>query len=177
MDKATYENFLGLRRRSWKLYYRCEYQMAKLDMLGERWMHFDVPIRWLVAITATGSVVAGFAFWETSPGRIVWGSIAVLAAVGSITHGVLDTPGRIKSLQNELNTFSSLALDAEDLYSRLNASTDINLGEAEEEFQALRKRYNEGKISLKRDYLLTKKIRYRAKASVYAKLGLKKEKS
>src|SRR5438132_829669 len=81
---------------SYELLSKVLIQELASEALTARWEKLDLVASFLVAATATGSAVAGWALWSTDGGKIVWGLIAGVASVASIVHGILKVPGRIK---------------------------------------------------------------------------------
>jgi hypothetical protein len=154
------------------------------EALVLRWERIDYAVALLVALTASSSVVAGWALWNTPGGQVFWAAIAGVASVASIVHGVLRVPGRVKDQENLRRLFSGLRVDLQTFQQHLaidheeNATkmeTDKERGsererrrDKEKEFDQLRKRLADytarapaiperlrKKVSLQLDLLLT----------------------
>jgi len=106
--------------------------------LVRRWQWIDAVIRFLVALTASGSVIAGWALWSSLQGKMVWGMIAGVASLASIAHGIVAVPGRMKDQEELRRGFSELRVDLETFLQEL--VIDLPNDEAKTRYNKLRER-------------------------------------
>ncbi|MBM3156539.1 MAG: hypothetical protein FJ004_04555 [Chloroflexi bacterium] len=67
-------------------YYDAYFEELLSDTLVQRWTRIDFIVKILVALTASGSAVAGWTLWEKPELKVVWGAISLIAAIASIFH-------------------------------------------------------------------------------------------
>jgi hypothetical protein len=92
------------------------YRTARLNVkyycgrlrLRER-QNFVIEI--VIAATASGSAIAGFTFWTSGLGRIVWQTLSVIAAVLAVTKPLLKLPEKIRQLEETISGFRTLEHD------------------------------------------------------------------
>ncbi len=68
-------------KASFKTYYNAYFQELVAKLLVSRWQVLDGFTKVLVALTATGSVVSGWALWSEPYLKTVWGVLAGSAAL------------------------------------------------------------------------------------------------
>lgn len=99
--------------------FKVRYQEKILSELADKWLRFDTVSNILVALTASGSAVAGWAVWHKEFGPIVWAIFAGLVSVLSIIHNGLQVPTRLKELIEFRREFTRLRIDLETFWWRL----------------------------------------------------------
>ena len=77
-------------------YYDCHFEEIIADKLVYRWQFFDQMSKLLVALTTSGSAVAGWALWSQPGLRPIWAVLAGSAGVLSIVHAVLAVSSTLK---------------------------------------------------------------------------------
>ncbi len=65
-------------------------------------------IEFVLAATATGSAIAGLAFWTTEPGKYAWQILAVISALIAIAKPLLKLADRIQEVQELAGDFKGL---------------------------------------------------------------------
>lgn len=126
---------------SFKTLYEAYFQELASGALVNRWERIHIITAFLVAVTASGSAVAGWAFW-TEPGwRIIWAIIAGTACLISIGHGVLGVPGRIKEQEKLRRLFSELRIDIDTFRQQLTIGLDDD--QASTQYDKLRHRLSQ----------------------------------
>lgn len=78
----------------------------------KRW---NFGIEYLLMATAPSSVVAGFVFWKTENGKIVWAVLSFITALVSVAKPLLKLSKRIDNLQNVLSLYRSAESQLEEL--------------------------------------------------------------
>jgi hypothetical protein len=101
----------GLWRHAWDLFYDCSYQEDEAAEIIGRWQLVDELNRFLVAITASGSVVSGWALWSEPGFKKTWATLAGIAALSSIIHAALGVAGKLKDWQEVKQLCTELRLE------------------------------------------------------------------
>ena len=166
------------REELWKAafdtYYDSLFEELTADCLIARWARIDAVIRVLVAITASGSAVSGWALWNQPGYKVGWVVFSGLAALLSIVHTVLDIPGRIKAHGEDKRRFASLRTDLETFRYRMRVEQDqFDVAEFTLQFLEYRKRYSENVQSACEDIARTS--RFEAKRQVEVDQRLQNE--
>jgi len=78
-------------------YYDAYYEELLAAALVRRWQRVDAFTKVLVALTASGSAVAGWTLWSQPGFKTSWTFIAGIAALLSILHSTLNVADRVKA--------------------------------------------------------------------------------
>jgi hypothetical protein len=145
-------------KRVGRLMYDSYMQELISEALVDFWSRFEAVSSLLIAVTATGSTVAGWAVWKTGSGIIVWGAFSGIASLLAVISGTLQIPTRIKS-QNELGmALWDIGQRAEALYEKVRA---LDNKEIEKQLTILDREYREAMKKTHRDMIMTRKWRAR----------------
>jgi hypothetical protein len=117
------------------------YQELLSSALVKRWQDIDVVTGFLVALTASGSTIAGLTLWSKPEFVGIWGTIAVVAAIASICRSVLDVTSRVKQQTDLHHTFLKLRVQIENFRTELGI--DMSLDDAKKEFEAVLNDYRD----------------------------------
>lgn len=143
----------------WKVtfetYYDAYYQELLSDRVIHRWQRFDEITKTLVAITASGSAISGWALWNDPEFKILWGGMAGFAALLGIIHTALHVPERLKDHGEIKRRSASLRADLETFRYRMRIDPDFPVDEFTREFVEYRKRFSNDLQLIKNDILLT----------------------
>jgi hypothetical protein len=82
----------ALRKVVFRVFYDTYLQELYADELLNFWNRVNAVITALVAVTATGSAIAGWALWSTAGGKITWVFVSGTAAVAALLSQVFATP-------------------------------------------------------------------------------------
>jgi CHAD domain-containing protein len=158
------------RDRLWESVYETHYYSSYHELSSEylfaRWQFLDELNKVIVAITASGSAIAGWALWSDPEYKNIWVFLAGLAALVSIVHSALGVPNKLREHSNTKRLFSSLRIDLETLRYQMEIFTDFDIREYNEEFLKLRKKYQEGVDGLPDDLLFTKCLAKKIQSSL-----------
>lgn len=138
-------------------FYDAYYKELCYETLLNLWEKVDVSTGLLVAITATGSAIAGLAVWSLVGWKLIWGALAAIASLSSIVHRVMQVPSRIKQQEENRREFSSLRVDLDTFRQQLK--TGIEGNQAKSKFEKLRERYSKCMERVTPDIALTSRIR------------------
>jgi len=142
-----------------KTYYEAYFQEVTSESLSIRWQKIDVATAFLVAITASGSAIAGWALWNEIGWKIFWAILAGFASLLSILHGIMGVGNRIKVQEELRQLFSNLRVDLESLL--LELPTGITVDMVKEQYEKLRDRYSECMRRTSRDIIFSKKYQHK----------------
>ncbi len=141
---------------SFETYYDAYFQELVADGLINDWQRVDEITRLLVALTASGSAVSGWALWTEPHFRLAWVFLAGAAAVLAIVHATLGVSGRLKDQGELKRRFSGLRTDLETFRYRMRVNRDFPLADFSAEFAEFRRRYSDAVQLLKNDLLETR---------------------
>lgn len=155
---------------SFETYYDSYYQELVAEGLSGRWSNLDLFTKVLVALTASGSAVAGWHFW-TLPGlKLVWVVIAGFGAVVSTLHASVGVSSHAKRWSEAKGRFAGLRLDLETLRYQMRCDPDFNIDKFWALFERMRERYKTSCQHTDHDILRTLGFRQRCQQTLNAKL-------
>lgn len=139
-------------------WYRCAYNRLLADRLVGRWQSIDDVTKVVVALTASGSVVAGWALWTQSGFRLVWLGLAGLGAILSIINSALGVPSRLKDWANSKSQFGLLEIELETCRWQMRIDPDFSIEDYSKRYEEFRKRFGEAVNQLRSDFLATARL-------------------
>jgi len=142
---------------SFDTYYQCYFEELVADALLYRWCLLDDITKWVVAITASGSAIAGWSLWKTE-GKIAWLVIAGVSALFAITHSALGVPNRVRNWEDSKKSFATLRLDLETLRQEMAMNANFDFDEYNSRYLELRRRYTEQMSRVSPDTIRTRKL-------------------
>ncbi|MGD0279503.1 MAG: hypothetical protein ABSC11_09375, partial [Smithella sp.] len=96
-----------------------------------------------IAITATGSAVAGWKLWSKSGFMEIWLILAGVAAILSILHASLAVAERVRDWERSLGKFFELRVQMENFRNRMCIDPDFPIEIFFKQLEAFRQRYVE----------------------------------
>ena len=157
---------------SFETFYDAYYEEIVADSLINRWQWLDEGAKVLVAVTATGSVISGWALWNKPYFAYVWGFMSGLAAVLALIHAALGVPGRLKEWGSIQQFFTELRVDLATFRYRIQIDPDFPIHEFTEEFVTYRDRYADGvKRLIRTDIFRTKRLENRSQDQLNERLA------
>lgn len=135
--------------------YEAYFQELAAEALIRRWQAADTFMGILVAVTASGSAIAGWPLWSLSWGKFLWSAIAGVASLGALVHDRLQVPNQLKEWEELRRLFGELRFDLESLWLDMGGG-NLNVAKAQERYDALRKRERELMSRTPSPFLLTK---------------------
>jgi hypothetical protein len=139
-------------------YYDCYFEEMVADKLLYRWCLLDDINKWLIALTASGSAVSGWALWDKPELNLIWIILSSLSAFLAITHSSLGVQQKIKSWEVSKKAFVDLRIEFEWLRQDISIHPDFDIPEVEQRLNSLRQRYSENMSRLSPDTLRTRKL-------------------
>jgi hypothetical protein len=129
--------------KSFSTYYSCYYEEMISERLVYRWGLFDDITKVLVALTASGSVVAGWALWNDPNLKYVWISIAGIGAVLSIVHATLNVQSKVKEWENLKKDFTNLRIKIETFRHKMEIDPQFDIEDFTKKYEDQRTKYGE----------------------------------
>jgi hypothetical protein len=125
---------------AYQMLYDTYYRELAAEALNERWQNIDRATAFLVGLTTSGSAVAGWTLWSTDSGKLIWVTIAGLASVASIAHGVMAVPSQVKAEEDVRRVFSALRVDLEAFLRELKSGIAGDQSKANAQYDKLKLR-------------------------------------
>ena len=151
-------------------YYDSYYQEILASDLIDRWQILDESAKVLVALTASGSAVSGWALWSQPGFRWLWVGVAGLSAVIAILHATLGVANRIRDWSDIWRAFGALRTDLETFRYRMEIDPQFSVEHFTLEFQGYRERFGACAQRLKNDILLTTRLQNSAQDKLNERL-------
>ncbi|MHC4789771.1 MAG: hypothetical protein ACYS8K_11325 [Planctomycetota bacterium] len=123
-----------------------------------RWQRLDELAKVLVALTATGSAVAGWTLWQQGSFRVAWAALAGFAAALSIVHTALGVASRASDWGRLKQYFVSLRLDLEGFATRMAIEEGLPPEEWYRQLMMYRERYKQGVEIVRNDLMYTSRL-------------------
>lgn len=150
------DSIQSLWNASFDTYFDCMFEEWIAGSMIGRLSTIDDITKVLVAITASGSAIAGWAVWDHPRAKIFWAICAGVAALLSVVHSSLGISTRIKSHAEDERRFASLRADLETFRYRMQFEQTLDVVQLEKDFLALRQRFSENAQALTNDSFRTK---------------------
>lgn len=138
MNKEIFDAFWN---PSFETLYEAYFQELASGVLIKRWKYIHIVIAILVASTASGSAIAGWALWSEPVWKSLWTFFAGIASIASIVQGVLGVPEKVREQESLRQLFSELRVDAETFRQKLVIYREIT--QADSVHQKLRERLSD----------------------------------
>ncbi len=164
-----------LLKASWETFYDASYYQILFEEVSKRWQTFDFITRLLVAVTASGSTIAGWALWNDDGFKCIWLFTAGFASLISIVHATLNTPEKVKNYSKLADGISTVCHEYETFRQELKIYPDFNVDEKYNNHKALRLKYTKALEAFSPDFLTTEKIQNDSQTMLNSKLGIEEE--
>jgi hypothetical protein len=156
---------------SFETYYDSYFQEMASEALINKWQLIDRTTAFLVAATASGSAIAGWALWNAPGWKLGWAAVAGIATFASIGHGVMGVPERVKTQSDVRRSFSKLRIDVQTFRHRLKEGLEIS--ESRQQYDALQERFGKLISETPPDLIFREKFRLRIQDQLDALLRKK----
>lgn len=144
--------------KSFITYYDCYFEEMISERLVYRWGILDDITKVLVAVTASGSVVAGWALWNSEGFKIAWLVLAGLAAFLSIVHATLNVQSKVKEWEGLKKEFTGLRINIETFRHKMEIDPEFDVEKYTKEFESQRSKFSDLMKRLNGDIARTKKF-------------------
>jgi hypothetical protein len=142
-------------------FYVAYFQELLSDCLVRDWQIIDEVTKVAVALTASGSAIAGWSLWSDPNGKTFWAVAAGIAAVLSIVHAALGVPARLRDHIASKRQFAGLRTDLETFRYRMRIDSRFSVADFTESFAGFRKRLGEETQRLQNDFMRTRRLEAR----------------
>lgn len=113
----------------------------------------------LVALTASGSAVAGWNLWSRGGFDLGWAILAGVGAVLAIVHGSLGIPARLKDWLEAKKDFLALRTVVAALRSTMTNHADFDPVEMEKQIAGVTARFSEYEGRIPSDFFVTLRLK------------------
>jgi hypothetical protein len=160
------ESFGELWKAVFETYYDAFYNEVLADKLVNRWQIADDASNILVAVTASGSALSGWALWNQPGYRLLWTGLAGFSAILGITHSSLGVAHRLKDWGEIKRSFAMLRIELETLQYRMKFDFKATNRDFQRQFIKHRRQYLRAVQRLKNDVLLRKGLELAAQKDI-----------
>lgn len=142
-----------------KTWFMIAFNEAFTEAVAGRWKVFDDVSKVIIALTASGSAVAGWALWQMPDYRTAWLVAAGAGAVLAILSTALGVAARLKDWDDSRREFSVLQNDVGTFRDRMRITPDFDVVTITKEYVEFRRRYGEVAQRLRHDLLATTRLK------------------
>lgn len=125
----------------------------------------------LVAVTASGSAVAGWNLWSKGGFDVGWAILAGTGALLSIIHGSLGIPARLKDWLEMKGDFLGLRVAMDSFRSSMENHPDFDVVKYEEMLEGFRAKFGECEGRIPSDFFATSALKLKCQDSVNADIA------
>ncbi len=151
-------------------YYESYYGEVVAQRLARRWQLIDQVTKVLIAITASGSAVAGWTLWSEEGFKTLWVIIAGVVALLAIIHSAMSVADRLKDAGDVSHSFAALRIEVETFRYRMRIDPEFPIEDFTGELVEYRRRYGECVQRIKDDIFRTKRLKLKAQDAVDERL-------
>lgn len=149
-------------------WYNSKYQELICSKLFGRWQTTDTFVQIGIALTASGSAIAGWQLWELKEMKIIWAIISGLISILAICHKVFGVTNKIKTWSESSKAYSMIKNQLEILRYDINTSFDKNTDNIHKKLREIKTSYaEEDPKTPNNDLWLTKSLEYETEISIY----------
>ena len=152
-------------------YYDALYGEVVANRLSRRWEMVDQTAKVLVAITASGSAVAGWTLWSEEGFKTLWVFVAGFTALLAIIHSAMSVTDRLKDASDLNRSFVALRIEIETFRSRMRIDPEFPIEDFTRELEEYRRRYGECVQRIKNDIFRTKRLKHKSQDVVDARVA------
>lgn len=139
-------------------YYDAFFEELAGENLSRRWQIFDDATKIVVAITTSGSAVAGWTLWNLPGWRILWAFLAGAAALITIIHATLKVSDRVGRFEELRQAFFVIRNKLETLRFEMRVDQDFSVVEIRDKLLELREQYGLAMERIRYDLLRSRRF-------------------
>lgn len=140
------ENEAYRRDQLWKAafdtYFEVYFDETLVDALINRWVKIDDVAKTAIAITASGSAVAGWTLWNNPGLKYIWASLAGFGVICAIAHNALGVTYRLRDYIDIKNRLVRLRIEVDTFRTRMAIDPEFPMQEFESDFLRFRERFS-----------------------------------
>ncbi len=152
----------------WKTYYDSYFQEVLSERLVLRWQRFDEFSKVLIALTASGSAISGWALWNEPAFKCAWAGLAGTSAIFAIAHKSMDVARKLNDWGVSRTQFSAIRIGCEKLIIELRVNPQFDVQVFLEKLNSLKNSFADSYGQSKVDAFLTGRL----KSSVQTELDV-----
>lgn len=147
---------------SFEIFYDCYFEEIVSSKLVQFWSIVDDVTKWLVALTASSSAIAGWALWNDAGYKELWLAVSMVASFLSITHSSLGIQSRIKSWSETKKSFVMLRMELQSIRQDISIDPRFEIEKMQERLLKARSKYEDAMSQLGTDSFRSNKIERKA---------------
>lgn len=161
MDKRD-----GIWNKVFEVFYDSFYFEMLSSKIASKWLFVDEITKILVAITTSGSAIAGWSLWNKEGFQFIWIFLAGTSALLSVLHATLNVSNRVKEWTEMKRKFSSLKIECETNRGMMEMNPEFEI-DFHTNFYIEKKRiYGELYSNLPNDFLISKRFKVKVQEEV-----------
>lgn len=157
--------------KSFITYYDCYFEEMVSERLAYRWGMLDDVTKVLVALTASGSVISGWALWNDPNFKVIWIVMAGLGAFLSVIHATLNVQSKVKEWENLKKDFTALRIHIETSRHKMEINSEFDISEFTITFEEQRSKFSELMKRISGDIIRTKGFELKTQNALNLKLS------
>lgn len=161
----------ALWNRAYYLWYDATYNAELATRMVDRLKLVDDVTKVLVAVTATGSAVAGWNLWSRSGFDYGWAILAGAGALLAIVHGSLGISARLKDWLEMKKDFLGLRVAVSTLRDNMAHHPDFDEQKVEDAVSALVLKFGEYEGRIPSDFFATSRLKLECQDRVDADIA------
>ena len=147
-----------LRSDAYDKWYDSYFNENVANRLVSRWQAFNDPAKVIIAVTASGSVIAGWTLWSQPGFKTVWIALAGTGALLSVISSSLTVSERIKDWASTRAESSAIRVQVEILKTEMDLKPDFDVDQTQKSLENIRLRYSDAVERMRNDFLHTSKL-------------------
>lgn len=148
-----------LRTEAYGKWYGSYFSENVANRLVSRWQAFNDPAKVVIAVTASGSVIAGWTLWSQPGFKTFWIILAGTGALLSVINSSLTVTERIKDWTSTRAEFSSIRTQLENLKIEMDLKpNEFDIDQAQKILENVRLRYRDAVERTRNDLLHTDRL-------------------
>lgn len=152
--------------KTYYTYYKAYYYEYVSTRIIRKWQVTHDFSRVIIAITASGTGISGWALWKNSIGAVAWAMIAGLAALCTVIYAAWDVSNKIKEWSEVRNDCINLRIDLEIFRDRMLLDKNFDIKNFQQYLIDFKKKYGEIRKRIKPDIYLTRGVNRRSQKYV-----------
>ncbi|ATD08270.1 hypothetical protein SIO17_14520 [Pseudoalteromonas piscicida] len=160
---------------TWNAYYDAYYHEILISILAGRWEFFDIVSKILIALTASGSAIAGWQLWGEEGFKQIWVTIAAVASLLSIVHAALQVQQKLENNTKLAANFTNLRIELETFQEQMAIFPDFDVTNYNKTFLQLKSRLKTYSTNYNPDLLSSKSMQESAQKKLNKRLGVDDE--
>ena len=134
-------------------YYDAYFEELAAGNLSRRWQFFDDGAKVVIALTTSGSAIAGWTLWNLPGWRALWTILAGGAALITIIHATLKVSDRVGRFEELRQAFLAIRNKLETIGCEMRVDQDFSVVEMRDKWLDLKEQYGTAMGLIRSDLL------------------------